>query len=111
MKVERLNGTAMNISWIRLSIVEAQSVALSYVVKYFPQSIQNRQIRQVTLPDNQSYVVLHGLNPETIYQVEMLAINDYGQSISVTATNVGEFYTYIQLYLELYILLHSIIKQ
>jgi len=93
--VERLNGTAMNVSWTRLSVVEAQSIAVAYVVSYSPQNFRKRQIREVVLPANQSYVVISGLNPVTIYQVEVFASNEYGQSLPANAEYAGEFYTYV----------------
>ena len=95
MTVERLNGTAMNVSWTRLSVVEAQSIAVAYVVSYSPQNVRKRQVREVVLPANQSYVVISGLDPVTIYQVEVLASNEYGQSSPASAEYVGEFYTYV----------------
>lgn len=88
--VERLNGTAMNVSFIRLSIVEARSVALSYVVSYSPHNSHKRQGREV-VPANQSFVVISGLDPVTIYKVNMFASNEYGQSTPAIAEYVGEF--------------------
>ena len=93
--VERLNGTAMNVSWTRLSVVEAQSITVSYVVSYSPQSGRKRQVGEVVLPPSQSYVVISGLDPVTIYHVQVFAMNDNGQSLSVTAEITGEFCKYI----------------
>ena len=94
VKVERLNGTAMNVSWTRLSVIEAQSVAISYVVSYFPLNVRERQIREVVVSVNQSYVVISGLDPVIIYQVEVFASNDHNQSTPANAEYVGEF-TYV----------------
>ena len=95
VKVERLNGTAMNVSWTRLSIVEAQSIAVSYVVSYFPQNARKRQVRGIVLAAIKSYVVISGLDPGTIYRVEVFAMNDNGQSLPVTAEITGEFCKYL----------------
>jgi len=89
--VERLNGTAMNVSWTRLSVVEAQSIAVAYIVRYSPQNGRKRQVREVMLPANQSYVVISGLDPVTIYRVEVFAINNIGQSMPVTAEITSEY--------------------
>ena len=91
VKVERLNGTAMNVSLTRLSIVEAQSIAVSYVVSYSPQNGRKRQVREAVIPASHSYVVISGLDPRTIYQVKVFAVNDHGRSISITAEVTGEF--------------------
>lgn len=93
VKVERLNGTAMNVSWTRLSIVEAQSIAVSYVVSYSPQNARKRQVRDI-VPAIKSYVVISGLDPVIIYQVEVFASNDHNQSTPANAEYVGEF-TYV----------------
>ena len=102
VKVKRLNGTAMNVSWTRLSIVEAQSIAVSYVVSYSPQSARKRQVRDI-VPAIKSYVVISGLDPGTIYHVQVFAMNDNGQSIPVTAEITGEFCKYL-LCLEIYLI-------
>ena len=47
------------------------------------------------LPPSQSYVVISGLDPVTIYHVQVFAMNDNGQSLSVTAEITGEFCKYI----------------
>ena len=91
VKVERLNGTAMNVSLTRLSIVDSQSIAVSYVVSYSPRKARKRQVREVAVPASQSYVVISGLDPRTLYQVEVFAVNSHGQSSSVTAEITGEF--------------------
>ena len=96
VKVERLNGTAMNVSLTRLSIVEAQSIAVSYVVSYSPRNTRKRQVREAILPASQGYVVISGLDPSTIYQVEVSAVNDHGRSISITAEITGDLLSHLE---------------
>ena len=78
VKVDRLNGTAMNVSFTRLTIVEARSINVTYTVRYSPQSSRKRQEREATVPDGQSHVVIRGLVPAA-YTVVVVASNKIGK--------------------------------
>ena len=87
VKVERLPaGTAMNVSFIRLSIVEAASIEIKYTVSYSVISSLKRQLDMMTVvvPDNQQYVVIRNLNPSAAYHVRVDATNTEGTNSSDT---------------------------
>ena len=73
--VERLNGTTMNISFTRLSIVEAQGLNVAYTVRYSPQTSGGKRqalYQSMEVPDGQSHLVVGGLDPKTTYDVEVV---------------------------------------
>ena len=81
--VTRLSTTAMNVSFTRLSIVEAKSVNVVYTVMYA--SRKNPVPDTVAVPDGQSNVVITGLDPDSEYSVTVVvSANGY----SVTSANL-----------------------
>ena len=75
VKVERINGTTMNVSFTRLSIVEAEGLSVAYTIRYSPQiSGGKRQApsQSMEVPDGQSHLVVGGLDPKTTYDVEVV---------------------------------------
>ena len=94
MKVERLNSTAMNVSFTRLSIVEARSVSVTYTVRYSPQTSRKRQERAVPVPDGQSHVVIGGIDSGNAYGVVVVASNSIGMMPSEELILPGKPTTY-----------------
>ena len=109
VKVERLNGTTMNISFTRLSIVEAQGLSVAYTVRYFPQTSGGKRqapSQSMEVPDGQSHLVVRGLDPKTAYDVEVVvsANGEDATSDRVSApvppgtrvsVDVAHIYTYV----------------
>ena len=101
--VQRLpNGTAMNVSFVRLSLVEVQSINVTYTVRYSHIPIRKRQstAAEVAVPKRQSYVVITGLDPHTTYHVMVVVSNGLGNRSSTshiiksgtcTVYNLGPF--------------------
>ena len=54
---------AMNISFTRLTLVEARSLNVTYTVEYSPTPLLKRQSNMKRVPDNASHVVIRGLGP------------------------------------------------
>ena len=71
VRVTRLTGTVMSVSFTRLSIVEAQSVNVVYTVMYT--SHKSSTSVPVIVPDGQSNVVITELDPDTEYSVTVVA--------------------------------------
>ena len=76
VKVERPNGNAIDVSFTRLSIVEAQSLSVTYIIRYSPQAMGDKRQADRTekmVPDGKSHLVVSGLDPETTYDVDVVA--------------------------------------
>ena len=89
VSVQRLpNGTAMNVSFIRLSIVEAQSVSVTYTVRYSLTAFRKRQsnVKDVIVPEEERHVVIRGLDRATPYHVIVEASNSHGMMSSSSVT-------------------------
>ena len=85
--VQRLpNGNAMNVSFVRLSLVEVRSLNVTYTVRYSHRPIRKRQSTavEVAVPDQQSYVVITGLDPHTTYHVVVVVSNGLGNMSSTS---------------------------
>ena len=77
--VKRLNGTAMNVSFSSLSIVEARSLHVTYYISYGPRGSRKRQAPpDVRVPDGKNSVVITKLDPDLDYDVSMYATNGEG---------------------------------
>ena len=76
--VDRLNGTAMNVSFVKLSLVEARRLTVTYFITYAPSSSKKRQAgeKTVAVPDGSSHMIITGLDPKTQYTVRMFAAAD-----------------------------------
>ena len=89
VSVQRLSsGTAMNVSFIRLSIVEAQSVSVTYTVRYSLTAFRKRQsnVKDVIVPEEEHHVVIRGLDRATPYHVIVEASNSHGTMSSSSVT-------------------------
>ena len=68
----RLNGTAMNVSWVPLNLVEARGIVQSYIITYQQASSgsqRKRQIQMVQVDGNFSYAIVGGLQSGVAYEV------------------------------------------
>ena len=87
VKVERLlSGTAMNVSFTRLTLVEARSLNVAYTVVYSLTPLLNRQSNMKRVPDNASHVVIRGLDPSATYHVIVVANSTEGKNSSSQVT-------------------------
>ena len=70
VEVIRLNGTAMNVSWVPLNLVEARGIIRDYIIMYQPTgSRRKRQMQTVQADGNSSYAIVGGLQPGVAYEV------------------------------------------
>ena len=71
----RLNGTAMNVSWVPLNLVEARGFVQSYIITYQQTSSGTRPKRQtetqqmVQADGSDSYAIVGGLQSGVTYEV------------------------------------------
>ena len=70
----RLNGTAMNVSWSPLNLVEARGFVQSYIITYQQASNvrrRRRQLQNVTqqVDGHASSAIVGGLQPGVAYEV------------------------------------------
>ena len=80
VRVERLNSTAMNVSWTLLTLEEARGFVTSYTVSYRKdEGMAKRTTESVVVPGGeQSSVVIGGLDPGSSYQVSVSASTSAG---------------------------------
>ena len=72
VEVIRLNGTAMNVSWIPLNLVEARGIVQGYIILYQQASSgsrRRRQMQMVQVDGSASYAIVGGLQPGVAYEV------------------------------------------
>lgn len=78
VSTNRLNGTAMSVSWTLLNKVQSNGFIQGYTVTYSVAiGTGNQGSEVVTVSNDRSVVIIVGLEPESAY------------SVSVTATTVG----------------------
>ena len=80
VRVERLNSTAMNVSWTLLTLEEARGFVTSYTVSYKKdEGMAKRTTESVVVPGGeQSSVVIGGLDPGSSYLVSVSASTSAG---------------------------------
>ena len=67
-----MNGTAMNVSWDPLNLVEARGFVQSYIITYQQASTgsrRKRQMRMETVHGRASSAIVGGLQPGVPYEV------------------------------------------
>ena len=72
VEVIRLNGTAMNVSWVPLNLVEAQGFVQSYIITYTQVNSGSRRRRQAQTQQadgSASFAIVGGLQPGVAYEV------------------------------------------
>ena len=70
----RLNGTAMNVSWVPLNLIEARGFVQSYIIAYQQASTGSRPKRQVQtqqVDGHASSTIVGGLQPGVAYEVSI----------------------------------------
>ena len=70
----RLNGTAMNVSWVPLNLIEARGFVQSYIIAYQQASSGSRRKRQVQtqqVDGGASHAIVGGLQPGVAYEVSI----------------------------------------
>ena len=82
--VIRLTTTAMNVSFTRLSIVEAKSVNVAYTVMYASRKYPVSNM--VVVPDGQSNVMITGLDRDSEYIVKVIVSSNGHSSTSANLT-------------------------
>ncbi len=82
---DRLNGTAMNVSWTPPNKAQSNGFIQNYTVTYSTVMESTNRRRQgsrrmVTVPSDRSDVVIGGLDPESAYAVGVTATTTKGTS-------------------------------
>ena len=89
----RLNATAMNVSWIPLTLVQARGFFRTRI-NYQPQGNRKRQSGTVDVDGRQGSVIINGLTSGVAYDVSAVPFNiESGQQLlgpSRTVTAEGE---------------------
>ena len=88
-----MNGTAMNVSWVPLNLVEARGFIQSYTITYMQTSSGSRRKRQmpmVQVNGSASFAVVGGLQPGIAYEVQVSGVT--------TQTGPSEFEQSMKLY-------------
>ena len=77
------NGTAVNVSFTRLTIVEANSIHINYFIRYSSSPLVKRDVDKMTVNVNDgSTTVVGGLDPYLDYHVVVDATNSHGTKSS-----------------------------
>ena len=77
------NDTAMNVSFTRLTIVEANSIHINYFIRYSSSPLVKRDVDNKTVKMNDgSTTVIGGLDPYLDYHVVVDATNSHGTKSS-----------------------------
>ena len=72
VEVIRLHGTAMNVSWVPLNLVEARGFVRGYIITYQQSTSGSRHRRQVQTQKTDgsaSYAIVGSLEPGVAYEV------------------------------------------
>ena len=106
IKVDRIHPTVMVVSWIPLTLSEARGFITSYTVFYSPQVSRTKQqeslTMQKTVNGDINRTTIHGLDPNTAYDVQMSANTKAGASalsgvisVPVPTTGIYDFVTFL----------------
>ena len=78
------NATAMNVSFTRLTIVEANSIGITYNIRYSPSPLAKRQseVKMATVKENENTAIISRLDPYQNYHVVVDATNSHGTKSS-----------------------------
>ena len=82
--VTRLTATIMNVSFTRLSIVEAKSVNVVYTVRFASHKRLTPDV--VVVNDGQSYMMITDLDPHSEYSVRIVVSANGQGSVSENVT-------------------------
>ena len=79
-----LSGTEMSVSFTKLSVVEANSVNISYYISYSTSPLIKRQseVKRVAVREKDNATVIGGVDPSLDYQVIVEATNSHGTKSS-----------------------------
>ena len=72
VEVNRLNDTAMNVSWVPMNLIESRGFVQSYIIAYQQASTGSRRKRQMqmeTVDGSASSAIVGGLQPGVAYEV------------------------------------------
>ena len=81
VRVLRLNGTHMNVSWNQIPLSEVRGFIITYRVLYHKTSIdrRRRQVVVILVPGSETNTLIGGLNPPSSYQVYVKAATLAGE--------------------------------
>ena len=70
-----MNGTAMNVSWAPLNLVEARGIVRSYIITYQQASSRRkRQMQMVQVDGSASYAIVGGLQSGVTYEATISGV-------------------------------------
>ena len=84
IEVDRLNDTAVRVTWEPLTLIEARGFITNYTVTLQPQGSRKRADGSIvtTVPHNVSDVIITDLDPGTEYIVTVAVGTSAGQNTS-----------------------------
>ena len=86
VRVMRVNPSSMEVSWQPISLAEARGFVSSYTIAY--QSERNNfslSAMKISVPGNQTIVVIDGLNPDLTYHIKVWANTSAGAGMASKA--------------------------
>ena len=86
VRVNRPSATVMIISWRPLTLAEARGFVSHYTVTYSPQIISGGRKRQAAMTEvvsgmDSNIVAIDGLDPDTVYNVQVSATTGGGDGV------------------------------
>ena len=74
----RTSGTTMAVSWVPLTLEEAQGFVAGYDISYQPSGSVKRQVQTVRAPGDSSEITITGLDPTVGYTAAVAAATTVG---------------------------------
>ena len=92
LAIDRTSGTTMVVSWVPLTLEEAQGFVAGYDISYQPSSGVKRQALSVRAPGNSSEITIDGLDPVVSYSASVAAATTVGSGdSSPPVTSAGTY--------------------
>ena len=91
MKTSRINNTAVNVTWDKLTLEEARGFIQAYIVSYDTVDFVGQRKREVRVEEvgpNESHKVLRNLQPREKYYIAVSAQTNPGEGIRSDPTIV-----------------------
>ena len=83
MKVDWLpDRTGMSVSFTRLTIVEANSISITYYIRHSSSPLTKREATKTVVREKDNTTVISGLDPSLDYHVIVDATNSHGTKSS-----------------------------
>ena len=83
VSVSRINGTHMNVTWVKLTLEEARGFVTGYTIRYDTIALRRRRaVRMEVVDQEDSYAVIGGLGFTESYSITVSASSTAGEGIA-----------------------------